>query len=85
MPAPVRPALRNVISLYNYNKWKAPSADSVRPRDSIILHSIITYGLLINTLVEDPANALLGLCVPAVGAVAYALFDLRLRRQGSSQ
>ena len=50
-----------------------------------ILIGLVFFGLLINTLVEDPANALLGLCVPAVGAVAYALFDLRLRRQGSSQ
>ena len=50
-----------------------------------ILIGLVFFGLLINTLVEDPANALLGLCVPAVGAVAYALFDLRLKRQGSSQ
>lgn len=50
-----------------------------------ILIGIVFFGLLINTLVEDPANALLGLCVPAVGAVAYALFDLRLKRQGPSR
>ena len=50
-----------------------------------ILIGLVFFGLLINTLVEDPANALLGLCVPAVGAVAYALFDLRLKRQGASR
>ena len=51
----------------------------------MLFRSFVFFGLLINTFVEDPANALLGLCVPAVGAVAYALFDLRLKRQGSSQ
>ena len=46
-----------------------------------VLVGLVFFGLLINTLIEDPTNALLGLSVPAIGSVAYALFDLRLKRQ----
>lgn len=44
-----------------------------------ILVGLVFFGLLLNTLAEDPTNALLGLSVPAIGAVAYALFDMRLK------
>lgn len=36
-------------------------------------------GLMVNTLIEDPITALVGLVVPAIGAVVYFIFDKKLK------
>ena len=36
---------------------------------------------MINTLVEDPKTALLGLAVPAIGVIVWYLFDRKLKNE----
>lgn len=42
---------------------------------SVIMVSLIFIGLLIQGVIEDPINGLLGLLVPAAGAIVYFVFD----------
>jgi APA family basic amino acid/polyamine antiporter len=46
---------------------------------SVIISALLFLGLVINTLIEDPVSAVIGLIVPAVGAVVYLIFD-RIRK-----
>lgn len=46
---------------------------------TVILSALLFLGLVINTLIEDPVSAIIGLIVPAVGAVVYLTFD-RIRK-----
>lgn len=41
---------------------------------------LLFLGLMINTFIEDPITAIIGLVVPAVGAVVYIIFDRRITR-----
>lgn len=46
---------------------------------TVIISALLFLGLVINTLIEDPVSAVIGLIVPAVGAVVYLIFD-RIRK-----
>ncbi|QIB69823.1 amino acid permease [Aminipila butyrica] len=48
---------------------------------TVIISIALFAGLMINTLMEDPVTALIGLVVPAVGAVVYFIFDKRLKEE----
>lgn len=45
---------------------------------TVIIAALINIACLVNTAVSDPVTALVGLSVPAVGAVVYFIFDKRL-------
>ncbi|MCE5195781.1 MAG: amino acid permease [Negativicutes bacterium] len=44
---------------------------------SVILTMVIMFGLMINTLIEDPTTSLIGLVVPAAGFVLYEIIRRR--------
>lgn len=46
---------------------------------TVIIAALINIACLVNTAVSDPVTALIGLSVPAVGAVVYFIFDIRLK------
>ncbi len=46
---------------------------------TVIIAALINIACLVNTAVSDPVTALVGLSVPAVGAVVYFIFDKRLK------
>lgn len=48
---------------------------------SIIVTALIFIALIINSAIEDPFLGFIGLGVPAIGAVVYFLFDLKLKRE----
>lgn len=48
---------------------------------TVIIAALINIACLVNTAVSDPVTALLGLSVPAVGAVVYFIFDKRLKSE----
>lgn len=45
----------------------------------------IYFGLMLNTLLEDPLTCFIGLFVPAVGVGVYYIFDRRLKRNSSEE
>lgn len=48
---------------------------------TVIISIALFAGLMINTLMEDPFTALIGLIVPAMGAVVYFIFDRKLKAE----
>lgn len=52
---------------------------------TVILSALLFLGLVINTLLEDPASAALGMIVPAIGAVVYLAFDRIRGRENNGQ
>ncbi|WP_459129314.1 APC family permease [Guggenheimella bovis] len=48
---------------------------------TIVLTILINVGLMVNTFLEDPVTALIGLVVPAVGIGVYFLFDKRVKSE----
>ncbi|HIW21750.1 MAG TPA: amino acid permease [Candidatus Dorea intestinavium] len=48
---------------------------------SIIVTALIFIALIVNSAIEDPFLGFIGLGVPAIGAVVYFLFDLKLKRE----
>lgn len=46
---------------------------------TVIISTLLFFGLMLNTLMEDPFTALIGLVVPATGAVVYFIFDRKLK------
>lgn len=50
---------------------------------SVIITVIIFVALLVQATIEDPINGLVGLGVPAVGAVVYFIFDKKNKNKGS--
>lgn len=51
---------------------------------SVIITVLIFIGLLINAAVEDPINGLMGLGVPALGALVYYIFELKNRKTANN-
>lgn len=49
---------------------------------TVILTAILFAGLMINTLFDDPKNAILGLLVQVVGIIVYFIFDRKLKKEG---
>lgn len=51
-----------------------------------IVISVVLFGaLMINTLVEDPVTSIIGLVVPAIGAVTYFIFDAKIKKEKAQQ
>jgi APA family basic amino acid/polyamine antiporter len=48
---------------------------------TVIISIALFTGLMINNLMEDPITALIGLIVPAIGAVVYFMFDKKLKAE----
>jgi APA family basic amino acid/polyamine antiporter len=48
---------------------------------TVIICIALFTGLMINSLMEDPITALVGLVVPAIGAVVYFIFDRKLKSE----
>lgn len=48
---------------------------------TVIITALLFLGLVVNTFIDDPQSALIGISVPVVGAVVYLLFDLHLKKQ----
>lgn len=48
---------------------------------TVIIAVVLFGALMINTLVEDPKTALLGLAVPAIGVIVWYLFDRKLKNE----
>ena len=47
---------------------------------TVIITILLFIGLMINTLIEDPVTALIGLVVPAIGCVFYFYFDKQKKK-----
>ncbi len=48
---------------------------------TVIITVLLYIGLCINTLIEDPVAAIVGLSVPALSFLVYFLFDQKLKRE----
>ncbi|SHJ18307.1 APC family permease [Lutispora thermophila] len=48
---------------------------------TVIITILLFIGLMINTLIEDPVTALIGLVVPAIGCLFYLYFDKQLKKE----
>lgn len=44
---------------------------------------LLFVGLMVNTFIEDPTTALIGLVVPVLGALVYWFFDMRLKKESA--
>lgn len=60
-----------------YKVWAYPT--------SVIITVLIFVGLMINTLIEDPVTALIGLVVPAIGCFVYLYFDKILKKESNTK
>lgn len=75
-----------VMAVYVYRK-KFP--DLERPYKlwgypfTLIITVLLFAGLMINTLIEDPITAMIGLIVPAIGVLVYFYFDKQLKKDSS--
>lgn len=47
---------------------------------TVIVSTLLFFALMINTLIEDPVTALIGLVVPAVGCLVYWYFDRQIKK-----
>lgn len=48
---------------------------------TVVICTLLFFALMINTLIEDPVTALIGLVVPAIGALVYFIFDRKLKAE----
>ena len=48
---------------------------------SVIIAVVIFAALMINTLMEDPKTAIVGLIVPLMGVALYFIFDVKLKKE----
>lgn len=42
---------------------------------TVVISTLLFFALMINTLIEDPVTAMIGLVVPAIGCLVYLYFD----------
>jgi APA family basic amino acid/polyamine antiporter len=77
-------SMLTVIAVFRYRQ-KFP--DLKRPYKvflypvTVIVTALIFFGLLINTLMEDPVTSIMGLSIPLIGIAVYYAFGARNRRQ----
>lgn len=82
--------LFNTLSIFAVIIYRKKFPDLERPYKvflypfTVIVTTLIFIGLLINTLMEDPATSLIGLIVPAVGVLFYIYFDRKNKTSESS-
>lgn len=48
---------------------------------TVIICTLLFFALMLNTLIEDPLTAIIGLVVPALGALVYFIFDKKLKAE----
>ena len=48
---------------------------------SVIITALIFTGLLVQAAIEDPFTGMAGLVVPALGAVVYFIFDMKMKKE----
>ena len=48
---------------------------------TVVIAVILFAALMINTLVEDPKTAIMGLIVPVIGVVVWYIFDRKLKQE----
>ncbi len=49
---------------------------------TVLLAIIVNLALMINTFLEDPVTAIIGVLVMAAGIIVYFIFDAKLKREG---
>ena len=52
---------------------------------TVVISVALFAALMINTLIEDPVTSIIGLVVPAIGAVVYFVFDAKLKKEKAQQ
>ena len=52
---------------------------------TVVISVILFAALMINTFIEDPVTSIIGLVVPAIGAVVYFVFDAKLKKEKAQQ
>lgn len=52
---------------------------------TVIITIVIFAALMINTLIEDPVTAIIGLVVPAIGCLVYLYFDKQLKKENTDK
>ena len=40
---------------------------------TVIITALLFLGLVVNTFIDDPRSAIIGICVPVVGAIVYII------------
>lgn len=79
--------LFNVLGVVAVIVYRKKSPNLERPYKAwgypvtVIICIALFIGLMINNLMEDPITALIGLIVPAIGAVVYFIFDRKLKAE----
>lgn len=48
---------------------------------TVVITLLINLALVLNTCIEDPVTSILGLAVPAIGAVVYYIFDRKMKKE----
>lgn len=48
---------------------------------TVVIAIILFFALMVNTLVEDPKTAVIGLIVPVIGLILWKIFDIRLKKE----
>ena len=48
---------------------------------TVVLAIVLFFALMVNTLVEDPQTALIGLVVPLAGLICWKIFDIKLKKE----
>ncbi len=52
---------------------------------TVVISVVLFAGLMINTFIEDPVTSIIGLVVPALGAVVYFIFDAKIKKERAQQ
>lgn len=52
---------------------------------TVVISVVLFAGLMINTFIEDPVTSIIGLVVPALGAVVYFIFDAKMKKEKAQQ
>lgn len=75
--------LLNILAVFiyrkKYPKLKKPYKVWGYPI-TVILTALIFAGLMINTFIDDPITAIIGLLVPLIGGIIYIIFDRKLKK-----
>ncbi len=79
--------LFNVLAFVAVPVYRKKYPDLERPYKvwlypfTVIITILIFLGLMINTLIEDPVTAAIGLIVPVIGCFVYLYFDKQLKKE----
>lgn len=79
--------LYNVLVIAAVVVYRKKFPDMERPYKAwgypvtVVIAIVLFFALMVNTLVEDPKTALIGLVVPVMGIGLWKLFDMKLKRE----